>query len=157
MSQNFQIIAIDKKPFNRLMSEKNKTLANLNIKWITADAKPGYPCRVSLVDAEVGERVLLLPFVHHDVDSPYKASGAIFIRENAELATLRVNQIPDMLLHRSLSVRTYNSSGFMVGAEVIEGSDLRVTIEKQFEKVEAAYIHIHNAGPGCFNCAVYRA
>lgn len=34
----------------------------------------------SLEDAPVGEPVLLLPFVHQDSRSPYRASGPIFVR-----------------------------------------------------------------------------
>jgi hypothetical protein len=35
-----------------------------------ADKKPGFPCRVSLEDAQLGERVLLIHFEHLSVDSP---------------------------------------------------------------------------------------
>jgi len=157
MSQNFQIIGIDKNNFSSIISEENNNFTDNHIQWITADAKPGYPCRVSLVDAEVGEKILVLPFVHHDVDSPYRASGPIFVRQHAENANLEVNQIPDMLRHRPSSIRAYNSAGLMIGAEVIEGSKLESAIERQFQTIEVEYIHIHNASPGCFNCAVYRA
>lgn len=33
------------------------------------DKKPGFPCRVSLTDADLGETVLLVPFHHHEVSS----------------------------------------------------------------------------------------
>jgi len=34
-----------------------------------ADSKPGFPCRITLADAEPGERLLLLPWTHLDVGS----------------------------------------------------------------------------------------
>ena len=44
---------------------------------------PSFPCRVSLTDREIGERVLLLNHVSHDVANPYRASHAIFVAEGA--------------------------------------------------------------------------
>ena len=37
-----------------------------------ADRKPGFPCRVSLVDAEIGESVLLVNYEHLPAASPYR-------------------------------------------------------------------------------------
>ena len=37
---------------------------------VIADANPGYPCRVSLEDAEVGETLILVLFAHREADSP---------------------------------------------------------------------------------------
>ena len=157
MNQNFKIIGIHKEQFISLLDDESKNSMTKNTKWLTADSKPGFPCRVSLVDAEVGEKVLALSFVHHDVKSPYKASGPIFIRENAESAALKVNEVPKMLRHRLLSIRAYNSEEMMIEADVTQGTELETIIEKQFQNNDVKYIHIHNANPGCFNCAVHRA
>jgi hypothetical protein len=48
-----------------------------------ADEKPGFPCRVTLVDAEIGESVFLLNFEHLPGLSPYRSVGPIFVRESA--------------------------------------------------------------------------
>ena len=109
------------------------------------------------MEAAVGERVLALPFMHHDVASPYRASGPIFVRENAEMAKVKVNEIPNSLRHRLLSVRAYDAQHIMIGAEVLHGSELELGIERQFKNSAAQYIHIHNANPGCFSCSVHRA
>ena len=53
--------------------------------------RPGYPCRISLQDAEVGEEVLLLTFRHQAVASPYAASGPIYIRRSATQSFDAVN------------------------------------------------------------------
>jgi hypothetical protein len=45
----------------------------------------------------------------------------------------------------------------LVGAEVVNGSELEDAIQSLFAKGNAAYLHIHNAGPGCYSCSVVRA
>jgi hypothetical protein len=121
------------------------------------DEDGGLPCRVSLEDARPGETVLLLTHPHHDVASPYRASGPIFVRENAETARLATNQIPAMLERRLLSLRGYDVQALLEEAEVVEGRDLRQAIGAMFANHRIAYIHVHNARPGCFNCRVERA
>ena len=121
------------------------------------DSFPGYPCRVSLEDARVGERVLLLCYPYHEVNSPYRAAGPIFIREHAIMAEPLINHIPAMLKVRPQSVRAYDQSGHMLAAEVVVGEDLKPAIIRQLENPHIQYLHLHNAGPGCFNCTVMRA
>ncbi|MBB1268157.1 DUF1203 domain-containing protein [Shewanella sp. SR44-3] len=154
---NFQIKALDKHEFDELAQLNDKALSRQSAQWILVDASPGYPCRVSLTDAEVGERVLALSYLHHDVESPYRASGPIFFREHALTAKLAINEIPQMLRHRLVSVRAYNAAAIMVGAEVVEGVELELAIARLFQQNDVEYIHIHNAKPGCFNCSVHRA
>ena len=157
MSIDFLIKALPKSKFDELLELTDRELANRHAKWITTEVNPGYPCRVSLIDANVGEKVLVLPFTHHDVASPYRASGPIFVRENAKTAKLAINKIPKMLRHRLLSVRAYNSQSIMIGAEVLQGNEIEAVIERQLQNSDVEYLHIHNANPGCFNCSVYRA
>jgi hypothetical protein len=154
---NFQIKALAKHEFEELIQLNDNALANQSAHWIQVDASPGYPCRVSLMDAEVGERVLALSYFHHHVASPYRASGPIFVREHAITAKLAINEIPQMLRHRLLSLRAYNATAIMVGAEVVEGAELEFAITRLFQQSDVEYIHIHNAKPGCFNCSVHRA
>ena len=157
MSINFRIEALQLTEFQTLLSLSNDDLISHHAKWVNVSVEPGYPCRVSLVDARVGEQVLALSFTHHDVDSPYRASGPIFVRKNAETTTPEINEIPLMFRHRRLSVRAYSSDNFIVDVDVVQGEKLEQSIEKQFQNSVVDYLHIHNANPGCFNCAVYRA
>ncbi|MFM2485616.1 DUF1203 domain-containing protein [Celerinatantimonas yamalensis] len=157
MTTNFLIKALTTDSFHELMLKNNDELKLFDAAWFTVDAEPGYPCRVSLTDAKIGERVLALSFCHHNVNSPYKASGPIFVREKAQMAKLDINEVPEMLRHRLLSVRAYNSGKLMIGAEVVQGKVLESAIDRQFQNRDVEYIHIHNANPGCFNCSVYRA
>ena len=109
------------------------------------------------MDAPIGERVILTPFRHHDVTSPYQSAGPIFVRENAQTAKLPVNEIPLMFHHRLLSVRAYDEAAMMKHARVVEGRALEETIRDLFTNGSVSYLHVHNAGPGCFNCMVQRA
>jgi hypothetical protein len=118
---------------------------------------PGYPCRVSLEDAEPGERLLLLTFEHHGVDSPYRASGPIYVREGAVQADPAVNEVPLQLRRRLLSVRAYSAAGMMRDASVVEGKDLEGAVETLFADPKVAYLHLHNAIPGCYAARVERA
>jgi hypothetical protein len=153
----FQITALEVGQFNHLFGETTESLAKKNIQRMTVDAKPGYPCRVSLQDADVGDSVLLLNFEHQPADSPYRSAHAIFVRENTAQASDYENEIPDMLLHRMLSVRSFSNAGDMVSAEVCQGKDLRTLIERLFEDSAADYLHVHNASRGCYMAKVIRA
>ncbi len=156
MKVDFQILALPGSLFDSYLSLNERELRLKNAAWIVADANPGFPCRVSLEDARIGEKVLALPFDHHDVDSPYKSSGPIFVRENATQADLDINEIPLMLRHRTLSLRGYSADAVMLEAEVLEGKDLEEHIVRLFQNSAIRYIHIHNAKPGCFDCNVVR-
>ena len=157
MSGTFRIVALPYDQFGPLFDVSDDDLEAMMAQRVVVDEKPGYPCRVSLQDAEVGETVLLLPFMHHDVLSPYRAAGPVFVRMGATRATPAPGEVPEMLRHRLLSVRAYDDGAMMVGAAVVEGKELEVSIERFFSRAEVSYLHVHNAKPGCFNCRVERA
>jgi hypothetical protein len=157
MSNDFLITPLAAEMFRPLMALDDNALAARGMRRVIADEKPGFPCRVSLEDAEPGERVLLLPFTHHDVDSPYRGTGPIYVREAAITATPRVNEVPALLRTRLLSVRAYDRDAMMVESDVVEGHTLDGVIARLFANPAIAYLHVHNAKPGCFNCRVDRA
>ena len=157
MHSDFQFVALASESFSHLFSMNDAELESHGAKRVNADSHPGYPCRVSLMDAAVGERVILTPFRHHDVTSAYQSTGPIFVRENAQTAKPQVNEIPVMFHHRLLSVRAYEEAAIMENARVVEGRVLEETIRDFFTHGSISYLHIHNAGPGCFNCLVQRA
>lgn len=156
MGQSFRFVALPSEPFEPLFGRSDAELAAAGARRMVVNEKPGFPCRVSLVDAEVGETVLLLPFTHHDVTSPYRGSGPIFVRRGARTATPGVDEIPTMFEHRLLSVRAYDGTAMMVGADVVNGGELDGTIRRLFADDHVSYLHVHNARPGCYNCRVVR-
>lgn len=157
MSTSFRFRALPSEAFAPLFDRSDDELAAIGARRMTVDHQPGFPCRVSLVDAAIGETVLLLPFTHHDVASPYRASGPIFVRQGAASACPEIGEIPAVLRTRRLSVRGYDEDGMMIAAECVDGDSLALTLSTLFAEPTLRYAHVHNAGPGCFACAVERA
>jgi hypothetical protein len=156
MSTSFRLLALPSERFAPLFHQSDAELEAVGARRMIVDEKPGFPCRVSLADAEFGETVLLVQFTHHDVSSPYRASGPIFVREGATMANPGADEIPTMFRHRLLSIRGYNADAMMVSAEVVDGTDLEENIRRLFGDENVDYLHIHNARPGCYNCRVVR-
>jgi hypothetical protein len=152
----FLVSALSEDDFSRLFALDDAQLQARGAKWYVADRQPGFPCRVSLQDAVPGERVLLVPFTHQPANSPYRASGPVFVREHARQASLDVNEIPALLRLRLLSVRGYDAGGLMVDADVIEGPQLQALIDRLFNDPRVSYLHVHFAKPGCFACRIDR-
>jgi len=155
MQTPFKIRAIQE-DFSHLFEMTEKELLHIGAKCMIADSKPGYPCRISLEDAHLNDTVIAFNYEHHKANTPYKSSGPIFIRKHAKKAALKTNEIPLMLHHRLLSLRAYNVEGIMINASTVSGKDLEPEIQHIFSNKKAHYIHIHNAGPGCYNCQVDR-
>jgi Protein of unknown function (DUF1203) len=154
---NFRIVGLASAQFESLYFLNENELAKKGAQRLLVDAKPGFPCRVSLADAEIGEHVILLPFVHHDVESPYRASGPIFVREKAKSVNLALGEIPEVVASRTMSVRAYDKKGMMLDGAIVPGSELKPHIEKIFANPKIEYLHLHNAGAGCYSCKVDRA
>ncbi|AQX07775.1 DUF1203 domain-containing protein [Elizabethkingia ursingii] len=157
MNTNFKIQGLDREMFSSLFALSDEELTKRNIIRKTVDKANAFPCRVSLEDAEIGESVLLLSFEHLKTNSPYNSAGAIFIRENARIAEIAENEIPDMLTRRLLSLRAYDKNEAMIQADVINGTELKNVLHQWLENTDIDYIHIHNAKPGCYNCLVKRS
>ena len=153
----FQIHALPIEPFVADLSLTDEALRARGIRRVVADSRPVYPCRVSLQDAREGERLLLLPYLHHDVDTPYRASGPIYVRESAVPALPGVDEVPALLRSRLLSLRAYDVRGMMVWADVLPGTELESGIAQLFALERSAYLHVHYAKPGCYACRVDRA
>jgi hypothetical protein len=153
---SFHISGLAAESFAPLFELSDAELASRNIVRRVVDTNPGFPCRVSLRDAAVGETVLLLNYEHLNVATPYRSSHAIFVRQDAQEARLAPGEIPDVLRLRLLSVRAFDHEGMMVGAEVVQGRELESTIAQLFSNPQAAYLHAHNAKPGCFAAHIHR-
>jgi hypothetical protein len=100
MSQSFQVVALPAEPFAAPFSRTDAALNAIGAGRLMVDAKPGFPCRVSL--------------------------------------------------------RAYDAAAMMVGADVVHGTALEAAIGRLFVRDEVRYLHVHNAGPGCYDCPVVR-
>ena len=154
---SFEIVGLPAAAFAPLFSLPEAELSKIHAQRLVADTKPGFPCRVSLTDAEVGEELLLLPYAHQPAASPYRASGPIFVRKGARQASIEPDVIPDYVARRLISVRAYDADDCMTDAAVCPGAELAPLIRRLFDDQRITYIHLHNANRGCFSCAVRRA
>jgi hypothetical protein len=154
----FRISGISAAVLNEFRQLSDDELRERNVFRYIADKKPGYPCRVSLVDAEIGESLLLVNFGHSMSSSPYRSVGPVFVRESALETFVRVDEIPEVLRApgRLLSVRAYDRNDMLAEAVVIETAETDQSIQKLFANRLVAYLHVHYAGPGCFACRVDR-
>ena len=153
----FQISGLKREQFQDLLCFDDDALAAHGAKRYVADTQSGFPCRVSLIDADPGENVILLTFQHQPACGPYHGAGPIFVREHANDTSLEPNQIPDLLRTRLLSVRAYDANDMMVEADVVDGLDLENLLQRFLNNVAVSYMHVHFARPGCFACRVDRA
>jgi hypothetical protein len=152
----FQISALPIDRFEHLFGADEDVLSAHGAKRMVVSECPGFPCRISMEDAAVGESVLLLNFEHQPTSSPYRSSHAIFIRENAAQAKLGPGEVPDQLRIRLLSVRAFDQEGMMIDADVAEGIDLERLVERMFAQPSTSYLHVHHAKPGCYGARIDR-
>lgn len=154
---NFRIKGLSPTPFAPLFSLSDAQLAARNACRRVADAHGGYPCRVSLSDAEPGDTVMLTHFEHHPVQSPYRASHAIYISASARESYDAEGEIPPSLRERLISLRAYDARGFMLDFDVAQGASLPALICRFLARPNAAYLHAHYARAGCYAALVERA
>lgn len=152
----FRIHALPLEPFAPLFALSDDALRAHGARRVVADGRPMYPCRVSLQDATKDERLVLLHHEHQPADTPYRAAGPIYIREDAVMATPAIDEVPALLRRRLLSLRAYDADGMMVSADVRPGEDLEAGIAELFALERVEYLHLHYAKPGCYACRVSR-
>jgi hypothetical protein len=152
----YRITGLDPAPYRPLFGLSDQELSNRGIVRMIVDEKPGFPCRVSLTDRDIGESVLLLNHVSHEVANPYRASHAIFVTESADEAGEFVDEIPPVFVPRVLSMRGFGKDGMMAAAILTQPGEADAGIRKLLENPEILTIHAHNAAPGCFSAKIER-
>jgi hypothetical protein len=154
---SFTISGLPLERFAPLFALDDAALAARGVLRKVATHKPGFPCRISLTDAEPGQSVLLLNHQHQDADTPYRSAYAIYVNEAAAETWHGEGEVPGALRGRPISLRAFSAEGMLVGAEVASGDDLEAAIVRRFADPAAAYLHAHNAGHGCFVARIDRA
>ena len=154
---DFRIKGLSPEPFRQYFGLPDADLAAHGIVRYVADSCPGFPDRVELRDAEPGESLLLLNYVHQPADTPYRASHAIFVREGASQAYDRVNEVPPVMRPRMLSLRAFDARGMIVDADLADGKAVEPVIERLLADARVEYLHAHYAKFGCFAARIERA
>ncbi|NML07476.1 DUF1203 domain-containing protein [Sphingomonas sp. G-3-2-10] len=154
---SYRISGLPRDRFAHLFGLSDDALAAYGAVRMTATAKPGYPCRVTLEAAEPGENLLLLNYEHLPEETPYRSRHAIFVREGAGDAAEFTGAVPEQLAIRLLSVRAYDAQHMMTDADVVEGAELEPLIARFLADPAVDYLHVHNARRGCFAARVDRA
>jgi hypothetical protein len=154
---SFRITGLDPAPFRHLYGLTDDELVARGVRRTIANAKPGFPDRIELRDAEPGEPLLLLNYTHQPADTPYRASHAIFVREGAEQAYEAVDEVPKALRLRPISLRAFDGHGEMVDADLVDGRVLEAVIERLLDNPEVRYLQAHYAKRGCYAARIERA
>jgi hypothetical protein len=152
----YLIQGLDPAPFRPLFDLDEAELAGRLARRVTATAKPGFPCRVSLEDAEPGETILLTQHVSHDAESPFRSAYAIYVRESALAPASYVDEIPPALATRRLALRAFDSDAMLRDAILTEPGEADAGIRALLARPEIETIHAHNAAAGCFAAKVVR-
>ena len=129
---------------------------NRDLEPVHVDEHPGYICRHCLEDPAVGESVYRFSYSPFGSAAPYRTVGPVFVHTTACRRYSSTDQLPKSLRHRLLSFRAYRFDDFMVTADVAPGTDADGVLERFFQDPLVAYVDIHNARPGCFDCRVHR-
>lgn len=153
---SYVVRGLDPTPYQPLFGLSDEDLAERGIVRMTVTRKPSFPCRVSLVDREIGEQMLLLNHVSHDVENPYRASHAIFVTEGPGEAAEFVDEIPPVFQTRVLSLRGFDADGMMTDAILVQPGEADAGIRRLFENPAVDVIHAHNAVRGCFAARIER-
>lgn len=152
----YRITGLDPAPYRHLFNRSDDDLAEREVVRMTVTARSSFPCRVSLSDCEIGERVLLVNHVSHDVANPYRASHAIFVTEGADQAGDFVDQVPPVFETRILSLRGFDAGGMMADAILTQPGEADAGIRRLFDNPDIETIHAHNATRGCFSARIER-
>lgn len=154
---SFRILALPSALFSPLFVLADEALRARGVVRRVVDSKPGFPCRVSLADAEIGEAVLLLNYEHQPAQTPFRASHAIYVRQGVSQAHCRIGEVPEVLRSRTISLRGFDAEHMLAAADLAEGTRLESAIEAMLAQPSVSYVHLHFAKPGCYAARVERA
>lgn len=153
---SFRITGLSPLGFQNLFGLRDDQLEKRGVKRYIVDERPGFPDRIELRDAELGESVLLVNYLHQPADTPYRASHAIFVREGAAKTFDRVNEVPEALRGRLLSLRAFDRANMMVDADTVDGTEVEKLIGRFLANNDVAYVQAHFAKRGCYAARIER-
>src|SRR5438045_8359311 len=114
----FRIQGLAPDQFRHLYGLSDDALAARGVLRCRADCTPGFPDRVEMRDLDTGETALLLNFTHQPAENAFRASHAIFVREGAGRRYDGVDEVPEVMRVRPISLRAFDAAHVMVDADL---------------------------------------
>ena len=152
----YRIAGLNPQDFNKYFAMEDAELAGHRATRSKAAASHGFPCRVSLRDADEGEELLLVNYTNHAVETPYRNAFAIYVRKDAGEPAEYVDQCPPVFEGRPIALRGYDAGGMLAAARLALPGEADTAIRALLEDTEIVYIDAHNAAHGCFSARVER-
>jgi hypothetical protein len=154
---SFRVKGLDIRTFQPLVGLSDAELHARGARRVLANSTPGFPDRIEMREAEPGESLLLVNYLHQPVVGPYRASHAIYVLERPKQQYDRSDEIPPVLRARVISLRAFDDEGTIVDGDLCPGTRVEASIQQLLRQSATAYIHLHYAKFGCFACRVDRA
>jgi hypothetical protein len=154
---HYCVLGLSPQPFRHLFGLSDAELSAHGAIRTIADRMPGYPDRIELRDAEPGEAVLLVNYTHQPAHTPYRASHAVFVLEHAPAAREFLDELPQALRLRPISLRAFDAAHMMCDADLAEGVALEPAIRRLLGDDRVAYLQAHYAKRGCYAARIERA
>jgi hypothetical protein len=142
--------------FESLFGMMEGGLETRRARRVSADAPDSFPCRITLEDAKPGEELLLVNYVSHDVEGPFRTAYGIYVRPDAAAPASFTDEAPAYLDKRTLSLRGFDAEGMLKAALLAMPGEADAKIRALFETPEIATIHAHAATYGCFLARIER-
>lgn len=152
----YRIEGLPRAPFEALFTMDDATLAARGARRVTATG-PGFPCRISLEDASPGDSLILLNYLSHDVETPYRSRYAIYVNEAAVPCPPYVDETPPVFAGRPLGLRGFAADGMLRDAKLALPGGADAAIRALFADPAIDYIDAHNAAHGCFAARITRS
>ena len=152
----FACIAIDPAIAARFRATQTDDRGNA-LRRMTATDDSGFPCRVCLRCAEVGEEVLLGSY---DLPRPrgiYWTPSPVFIHAEACVPYVADGALPEIVRRNTIvSVRAYDAQDMVLYdlGRIGCGSDIDDALATALDDPRTVFVNIHTARPGCMLCRV---
>ena len=101
---SFRINGMNAAPFEDLFALSDANLKSQNMLRVIADSDYGFPCRVCLEDAKVGDELIQLNHQAITRRSVYPYNKEIYVKKGAVGTLCQIDEVPEMLSRRKLFV-----------------------------------------------------
>lgn len=115
-----------------------------------------HQCRACLALTEPWEPHLLLSYRPFDSAQPYAETGPVFLHERACAPYATPDLYPPEMPRTFVVLRAYDCDDAIADATLVGKREIEEAIEERLAAPRVAYLHVRNAGYGCFICRVDR-